>query len=268
MGVFAYLVGFFAPFAAGFAFFLVRSGAKASNGRPAKPRGQALPLWDCARCGAADCEEHAGARHGSGTPRESCRFVDSDGSVDRSKTDKVAVIRCSGTDDTANDRFAYAGRASCRVAIAHYGGPRSCEAACLGFGDCAAICPHNAIEVRNGLAAVVPERCTACGLCVDVCPKRLVELAPYGLPFVACRSDAPPARKRADCGSGCDACRVCEHHSMHGEFSLRGNLAVANLPTSSEWRAIASKCPRSVIRSSSESFRARRPADVEGPAPK
>lgn len=45
-----------------------------------------------------------------------------------------------------------------------------CEVGCIGCGICARVCEDGAIEMIGNLAWVNPERCTACGKCVEKCP--------------------------------------------------------------------------------------------------
>lgn len=45
-----------------------------------------------------------------------------------------------------------------------------CEVGCIGCGICARVCEDGAIEMIGTLAHVDPERCTACGKCVEKCP--------------------------------------------------------------------------------------------------
>jgi len=48
---------------------------------------------------------------------------------------------------------------------------------CIGCGDCAYICPYNAIELAApGVAQINPDKCSGCGLCVAVCPALAIEL--------------------------------------------------------------------------------------------
>ena len=87
-----------------------------------------------------------------------------------------------------------------------YGGPEACRFACLGFGDCAAACPANAICMRDGIAHVDTVRCLGCGLCAANCPKQVIGMVPQATEaIVMCNSREKGAVARpfacvGDCG--------------------------------------------------------------------
>ena len=54
--------------------------------------------------------------------------------------------------------------------------------ACTACGDCAAVCPNQAITKKNGCYVVNPDKCTTCApqavpTCQDVCPAHSIEAA-------------------------------------------------------------------------------------------
>ena len=45
----------------------------------------------------------------------------------------------------------------------------------LGLGTCVKSCPFDAMTMSDdGLPIIDPEKCTACGKCVSVCPKQVI----------------------------------------------------------------------------------------------
>lgn len=47
---------------------------------------------------------------------------------------------------------------------------------CVACGTCMKVCPKSAIQVKNGMKAVVDEAlCVGCGLCIKACPAGIIE---------------------------------------------------------------------------------------------
>lgn len=51
-----------------------------------------------------------------------------------------------------------------------------CEAGCIGCKICEKKCEFDAIHVENNLAKVDADKCTACGVCAEACPKKIIEM--------------------------------------------------------------------------------------------
>lgn len=49
-----------------------------------------------------------------------------------------------------------------------------CDIGCIGCFKCAKTCKQEAIEMRVGLAVIHYEKCTVCGDCIAVCPKKII----------------------------------------------------------------------------------------------
>jgi ferredoxin len=79
---------------------------------------------------------------------------------------------------------------------------------------------------EDGLPKVFEDRCTACGKCVDACPRNLLELHPLDQNIlVFCRSlDRGPAAKKA-CKNACIACGICARACPEA-IEISDNLAV------------------------------------------
>ena len=71
-------------------------------------------------------------------------------------TSYKAIVACKGTG--GQTRFDYQGIPSCRACNTLFNGPMACPYGCLGFGDCAAVCPTGALPVVAGPAHVAPEQ--------------------------------------------------------------------------------------------------------------
>lgn len=88
-----------------------------------------------------------------------------------------AFVRCSGG-DAASRRYTYADAPDCQIADSLYGGLTICSYACLGLGNCKAVCKNGAIEIKKGVAHVVSSMCNGCGKCVSACPRGIISLIP------------------------------------------------------------------------------------------
>lgn len=130
--------------------------------------------------------------------------------LDTAAMSKRALIHCNGDSEVIND---YSGVQTCKGAAMLGRGYKRCPHACLGFGDCVAVCPQDAISIKddNGVALVDVEKCTGCGLCTSECPQNLIELVPSGS-TVALQCSYTLLRDipgREKCDSGCIHCRKC-----------------------------------------------------------
>lgn len=41
---------------------------------------------------------------------------------------------------------------------------------CIGCGACVAVCPHDAIEMKDGKAVIDQKKCKDCKECIKICP--------------------------------------------------------------------------------------------------
>ena len=149
--------------------------------------------------------------------------------VDSSKINKKAVIHCHGNSDVIGD---YTGIKSCKVATKLVGGDKRCPYGCLGYGDCMAICPNNAISIDKemNVAVIDPDKCIGCGLCVKECPRGIIKLVPAKANIVyQCSYESLkniPGRER--CDMGCLHCKKCFKACENGAIIWDEEKSVPN----------------------------------------
>jgi ferredoxin len=168
------------------------------------------------------------------------------GSADR----RVARLACAGGRHVAYIRASYQGVKSCRAASLVAGGGKGCAWGCLGFGDCEAVCEFDAIRLdRYGLPVVDTAKCTACGDCVEVCPKGLFSLQPVSHRlWIACLNREPGDKAEYQCQVVCTACGRCVQDSPEGLIEIKDNLAVIDYTKNALASHVAiERCPTGAI---------------------
>ncbi|MCI8734943.1 MAG: RnfABCDGE type electron transport complex subunit B [Clostridia bacterium] len=160
----------------------------------------------------------------------------------------VAVVKCHGGIENCADKFEYKGNPTCASCNSLLGGNKACSYACLGCGDCKAVCPENAIEVTGRLAQIDPDRCISCGACITACPKGIIERIPSSAPvFVACSSQCRGKEVTSVCKVGCIACGICAKSCPHGAITMNGNLPEIDYSKCTGCLTCVAKCPRHII---------------------
>ena len=139
-------------------------------------------------------------------------------------------------------------RSTCAACNSLLGGNKACSYACLGCGDCKAVCPENAIAVKGRLAQVDPDRCISCGACITACPKNIIGRIPASAPvFVACSSKCRGREVTSVCKVGCIACGICAKSCPHGAITMQDNLPVIDYKKCTGCLTCVEKCPRHII---------------------
>jgi Na+-translocating ferredoxin:NAD+ oxidoreductase subunit B len=217
-----------------------------------------LPGANCGACGFPGCRAFAEAAVRGDAQPAGCTVMNADMrdevaaylGVDAGEASRrVARLLCAGGCDAAPSRAAYRGIGSCAAAAAVGGGAKACTWGCLGLADCAVSCDFDAIEMTaTGLPRVDPERCTACGDCVEACPRDLFTLvAAEARLLVQCRSLLAGEEATAVCSVACNACGRCAADAP-AVVRMEGNLAVVDLghPELHDPAALA-RCPTGAI---------------------
>lgn len=196
---------------------------------------ECLPGANCGACGYTGCDSYAKALVEEGAKTNLCvpgaTFVAEKvaailGVEAEAVENLTAFVHCNGTADAAAEKAVYEGVKSCKAASLLFGGQKACVYACLGFGDCASVCPTQAINVANGVAKVSPALCIGCGLCEKTCPKHIISLIPReSRVAVVCSNRENGATVRKECKNGCIACRKCEKICPTNAITVQNNLS-------------------------------------------
>ena len=170
------------------------------------------------------------------------------------KEPQVATVRCGGTCEKRPRTTTYGGTRSCAIAAGVYKGETDCAYGCLGYGDCVEACAFDAIHINpeTGLAEVDADKCTACGACVQACPKGVIELRkkwPKNRAiYVSCVSkEKGPVTMKA-CKAGCIGCGKCLKVCEFGAITIENNLAFIDSTKCRLCRKCVAECPTGAIK--------------------
>jgi RnfABCDGE-type electron transport complex B subunit len=216
-----------------------------------------LPGANCGACGGAGCFGFAEDVLSGKRSIDTCRVAEEAvkekiahilGQKIEKKVKKVATLYCNGG-LKVKDKFIYDGIEDCVAANLVLGGQKECVYGCLGFGDCAKICPFGAIEMSaEGLPIVDANKCKACNKCILICPKKLFSLLPLtNKVYVACSSHDLAKVTKAVCPVGCIACKLCEKACKFDAIHVIDNLAVIDYRKCTSCGECVKVCPMKTI---------------------
>jgi len=219
---------------------------------------EALPGVNCGACGHPSCTAAAKAIADGKAPVNACvaggettmHLVASVMGVEAaSVAPRIAKIQCRGDIGIAKIQYEYHGIDDCRAASLLFNGAKECSYGCLALGSCAKACPFGAIEYDfHRVPYVRYDKCTGCGVCVDVCPRNLIDLydATHEV-FVMCKSHDKGKRVRNLCEVGCVACGVCERTCPFDAIAVKDGLAVVDHEKCTKCGLCAMACPYNCI---------------------
>lgn len=217
-----------------------------------------LPQVNCGSCGFSGCSDYAKSIVENGAPVNMCRPGGAECAgkiaalmgVDAGNVNaQIAVVRCSGNCDSTSVKYKYNGTQTCLSANRFYNGSKLCTHACLGFGDCAAVCPNGAISINNGLADIDPAKCIGCGLCAKTCPNNIIVVRDITKQIdVRCSSTDMGKVVRSVCKSGCLGCKLCEKKCENDAIHVIDNLARIDYDKCTVCGKCAAACPAKVIK--------------------
>jgi electron transport complex protein RnfB len=212
-----------------------------------------LPGLNCGACGYAGCEGAAEAIVKGivsvdvcnvGGPEAAEKIAELLGVKIEKKEATKPFLKCGGGRRVVNLKFEYDGVKDCALIHSLNGGDLACSYGCLGYGNCERACPFDALHIVDGLPQFNDEKCVRCGLCVQACPRNLIELIPEkaGLGN-ACSSKDKGKVVRKICSVGCIACGACVKVCESGAIQLIDNLAVIDYKKCTACLKCVEKCP-------------------------
>lgn len=218
-----------------------------------------LPGANCGACGVPGCRAFAERLVNGSAQPAGCNVSSADGrariaaylGVDAGTAVKtVARLLCAGGTHAATQQAEYRGYGSCAAAAAVAGGGKGCAWGCLGLADCVRSCTFDAMRMNeDGLPVVDVEKCTACGDCVEACPKGLLSIMPLDRRLlVQCRNLMVGDAVLEECALACTTCGKCVADAAPGVISIASGVAVVNadLNDLADEAAIA-RCPTGAI---------------------
>ena len=218
-----------------------------------------LPGANCGACGMPGCRAFAEKLVSGAAQPAGCNVANADGraaiasylGVDAGAAVKtVARMFCAGGTHVARQQAEYRGLQSCAAASAVAGGGKGCAWGCLGLADCVRSCTFDAMRMNaDGLPVVDTEKCTACGDCVDACPKDLLAIMPIDRALIVqCRNLIAGDEVLDDCRVACTACGKCVADAASGLISTASGVAVIDYDLNDLADAHAiERCPTGAI---------------------
>ena len=217
-----------------------------------------LPHANCGACGFPGCRPFAEALVSGQVLPGKCSVSSDDGRAAiasflgvalGAEEKRVARLACNGGINVAINQAYYKGVSTCQAATLISGGGKACSWGCLGYGDCEVVCDFDAISMNEfGIPVVDVEKCTACGDCVEACPKGLFSIHPISHRlWVACKSLEAGDEVLDVCDVGCTACGKCVMDAEDNMITMVKNLPVINYSKNHKTQDPIQRCPTGAI---------------------
>ncbi|MBO7149161.1 MAG: RnfABCDGE type electron transport complex subunit B [Clostridia bacterium] len=220
---------------------------------------ECLPGINCGACGYKGCDDYAAALAEGGVKTNLCvpgaqKTSDTISNIlgieKEEVEDVVAFVACNGHCDATCHVAKYEGINTCLAASMLYGGTNACHFGCLGYGDCANVCPSDAICLDDGIAHIDTSKCLGCRLCEKTCPKQIITMLLQNTSTVVmCSNNQKGAEAKKACKNACIGCKKCEKTCPHGAIEVKDNLAVIDYGKCQNCGLCVSECPTGCLKS-------------------
>ena len=204
-----------------------------------------LPGSNCGACGFTGCMDFARAIVDGRASLDGCMLMDNKDTKLVSKTFPILLCQRAASQQ---EKFHYTGIQTCKAAMLVNGGNNLCDYGCLGFGDCANICPFGAISFKDGLPVFNESLCKMCEKCIKICPKNIIKLVPKNQKvYIACSNKDKGKAARSVCKVACIGCGICVKVCPADAITLEDNLAIIDAKKCTNCGECVKKCPTKAI---------------------
>ncbi|MCK5066533.1 MAG: Fe-S cluster domain-containing protein [Bacteroidales bacterium] len=224
---------------------------------------ESLPAANCGGCGFPGCRNFAETLVKSDSWEDLFCPVGGNETMARAasilgreaieQAPRVAVVRCNGTPEFRPRVNQYDGSPTCAIAHSLYAGEGGCPHGCLGLADCVVVCAFDAIHMdpKTDLPVVVDDKCTACGACVEACPRDIIELRKKNKKdrkiFVSCINEEKGAPAKKNCSVACIGCSKCFNVCPYEAITMENNKAFIDSDKCKLCRKCVVVCPTNAI---------------------
>lgn len=219
---------------------------------------ECLPGANCGGCGFPGCDGYAAALVedeelpltlcAPGGESTALALADVLGRSAGEMMRPLIIRSCNGDCNMTQMKMEYQGINTCVAAKIVFGGTGKCTYGCMGLGDCAEVCPKDAIFFGNGIAHINVDKCINCGACIKACPNGIISMIPADLKIrIACSNKDKGAAVRKICSVGCIGCGLCMKNCPEGAITIKDNLAVIDYDKCIGCGLCKSNCPSNCI---------------------